>query len=154
MKAYILSVICAAFLCAVVSAMVDKKSTTGAILKLICGIFLTFTVVKPITQVRLNALDFLSWDLVQEAEAVSNMGAVHAQAELEAIIKQELCAYILDKAQDLGGSLSVEVSLDDGCIPVSVIITGTISTAVKDKLMQIMEEDLGIAKERQIWNVS
>ena len=154
MKAYILSVICAAFLCAIVSAMVDKKSTVGVILKLICGIFLTFTVVKPITEIQLNDLDFLSWDLAQEAEAVSNMGASQAQSELTAIINRELCAYILDKAQDFGGTLSVEVSLDDACIPVSVVLTGTISSAGKDKLIQILIEDLGIAKENQIWNVS
>lgn len=154
MKAYILSVICAAFLCAIVSGMVDKKSTVGAVLKLICGIFLTFTVVKPITEIRLSEWEAIPWDLLQEAEAVSNIGSNQAQAELEAIIKQKITAYILDKANSLDGTLSVEVTLDEAGIPVEVILTGTISSQGKDTLSGILQSDLGIAKENQIWNVS
>ena len=154
MKAYILSVICAAFLCAIVSAMVEKKSTVGMVLKLICGIFLTFTVVKPITDIRLEDMDFLSLELSQEAQAVANMGVSQREGDIAAIIKQELRAYILDKALDLGATLSVDVTLDEELIPGSVTLTGSITPSTRAIMESILEADLGIAKENQIWNVS
>ena len=67
------------------------------------------------------------------------------------IIKSRVQAYILDKADSFGTSLEVEVILDQDHIPVSVELQGNISPYARAQLTEIIEEDLGIPKEHQLW---
>lgn len=154
MKEYFLSVICAAILCAVATSLLEKKTGSGKLLKLISGTVLTFTVLAPVAEVKLEDLTFYLEDLSAEGEAVASMGQTQYSAAMASIIKQETEAYILDKARDLQGELTAEVSLDTECIPSSVILAGQISAQGKQELEKIIARDLGIAKEDQQWKVS
>jgi len=62
-------------------------------------------------------------------------------------------AYILEKAETFGAELTVEVMLDDSSIPVpsGVRIRGNISPYNREKLGSIIQRDLGIPTEAQIW---
>lgn len=152
MKGYFLSVICGAVLCAIVSSLMEKKGASGTVLKLICGVFLTFTVIQPITKVKLDDFAFYTSELTEDARYTSAIGEEQAKSAISAIIKQETEAYILDKASALHGIISVDVTVDGSMLPQSVTITGQLSPYAKLKLSEIMEVDLGIAKENQVWN--
>lgn len=154
MREYFLSVICAAILCAIVSGLTEKKGTSASVLRLISGVFLSFTVIRPITTVKLEDMSFFTSQITQEAAYVSNMGQEHTQSAMAAIIKQEIESYILDKAATLDGNISAQVSLDEEMLPKSVILSGQLSSYGKNQLTQIIETDLGIAKENQIWSES
>jgi len=59
----------------------------------------------------------------------------------------------LDKANQMGLDISVEVSLgEDDMIPNGIAITGTVSPYAKEVMETFMEDTLGIAKENQQWN--
>ena len=76
-----------------------------------------------------------------------------AAREINAIIIEQLQAYILDKAADLGAELEVEILMpDDGSgQPQGVVLRGAVSPYAKTRLQQIIAEDLDIAKEKQQW---
>lgn len=152
MKAYVLSVICAAVLCAIVTDLGEKKGTRAKILKLICGVFLSFTVIRPVAEVKLEEFSFFTADIAQDAFHITDLGQNQSYREMAAIITNEVSAYILDKASDFPGDLTVDVELDENLIPCRVILTGSISSDVKHQLEAMIETDLGIRKEDQIWN--
>ena len=154
MREYFLSVICCAILCSIIRAVTDKKSTSGKLLKLISGVVLTFTVLAPVAEVKLEEISFYLSDLSAEGEAVASMGRAHAVDAMEAIIKQETEAYILDKANALHIELEVHVCLDEDMKPSAVNLTGKIPESERKQLAHIIARDLGIAKEDQHWKVS
>ena len=71
------------------------------------------------------------------------------------IISEKTSAYILDKAESLGLSLSASVQAEDdgsGPRPVSVFLTGSAEESAKKRLTEYIEDTFGIPKERQFWN--
>lgn len=151
MKSYFLSVICAAFLCGITGGLIDKKGNAGTLLKLISGIFLAFTVIRPIADIKVEELSIFTTDLMAEGESAAAMGEEITRDAMASIIKQETQAYILDKAGLFGLILTADVSLDASLKPVSVILTGNAIITQREKLSDIIENDLGISKENQRW---
>lgn len=151
-KQYLLSVICAAIACALVGSLGEKKGTGGALLKLVTGVFLVFTVISPVRSLKLDSLSFLAEDWQSQAAAAAAMGSQASEESLAAYIKAETEAYILDKAAAMELSLTVEVSLNESYLPESAVLTGEISEFARFRMETILEQDLGIAKENQQWN--
>lgn len=77
-------------------------------------------------------------------------GKRFADEEIEKIIIEQTQAYILDKADDFGAGLEVEVFVKD-LIPCSVSISGPISPLAKSQLSRYISENLGIPSEEQNW---
>ena len=150
---YILSVGLAALLIAILTEFSDKKSTTGMITRMICGLFLAFTVINPLTDLDFEILESFSEEAVQGAQPAVAAGTSLAEESMRQIIKQETEAYILDKARSLGFDLEPDVTVGDGACPVpeSVRITGSIPTKSRNQLAEEFEKELGISKENQIW---
>lgn len=117
------------------------------------GLLLTFVILSPVDGIRLDRLS----DAVRHYEMTgrnqTQEGIYLAAVAEEEIIKQRTAAYILDKAQDLHAEVDVKVTLADGTPPVpeSVMVEGKISPYSKTRLQKIIEDDLGITKEQQIW---
>ena len=68
-------------------------------------------------------------------------------------IKQALEAYILDEVRRLECQLTVEVILSEEELPIpqQVRLTGDISPYNRQKLSNFLSEQLGVAREEQIW---
>ncbi len=151
MKAYLFSVICASVACAIVGSITAGKGTNGALMKLICGIFLVFTMLSPVTSLKMDALSIFTSDLRENAASAAAVGRSITEESMDAIIKSETEAYILDKAAILDAQLTAEVTLDAQHKPASVTLCGTVSPYVRYRMESILEEDLGIKKENQQW---
>ena len=152
-KIYLLGVVAAAVICGIVTRLMGDKGTQGAMAKLIAGLFLAFTVIRPVANISLDGLsDFTSAysDAGQQAAAA---GESLTKEALAASIKTQTEAYILDKAAALQVDLEVEVTLSDENIPTptAVRLSGKVSPYAKARLQSIITEDLGIDKERQTW---
>lgn len=152
-RQYVISVAAAAILCGILKSILPGKDTMAGVLRLITGIFLAFTVIKPLAQVELGDLPVLSSDYLSDAQAASSDGEKIAADAMADIIKHQAEAYILDKAQSLNLSLTVTVTVSDDPLPtpVGVRLSGAVSPYAKSCLERVIEEDLGIAKENQIW---
>lgn len=152
-RQYFLSVTTAAIICAVLKALPGSKGITGGIVKLICGLFLAFTVIRPVTDIRIEDFSVFIGDISADAQTAISIGEDFSRDNLAALIKEEAEAYILDKAQALNADIqvTVAVSRDSQPSPEEVYITGNVSPYIKAQLQKIITEDLGVAKEYQIW---
>ena len=153
LKSYLLSVIFAAIICAVVYVLAGKKSTHCALIKMISGLYMALTLISPLVNIRLTDYADYFGSVTAEAETAVAFGETAALNELRAIIKSQTEAYILDKAVSLDAVLDVEVKLNDDNppIPCGVTVTGSVSPYSKELLSRFIANDLGIAKEDQIW---
>lgn len=150
---YILSVIAAAVVCSSVIAFIGSKGSLGPIIKMVCGVFLLFTAVAPWARIQLNELiDFTDAINVASMDAVET-GEGMAKDAASAIIKSRCEAYILDKAADLGLTITADVILDNQDLPepCAVQIVGAASPYARSRLMQYIANDLGIPEEAQKW---
>lgn len=153
MKSYILSIVVAAIVCAIVRGLLDEKTTAGQMGRLLCGIFMAITMIAPISNISFENISGYFRDLTLEANQYAQSGKIAASDSMKSIIMSQTEAYILDKADSLGLKVSVEVELGDqeNMIPNSVLITGKISPYAKEVLSEYIEDTLGIAKENQKW---
>lgn len=154
MKAYLLSVVAAAIISAIVTKLLGSKGTQGAVGKLVAGLFLAFTIILPLRSVEIGKLGSFADVYSQQAQAAVEVGKLQTRQALQAGIKESCEAYILDKAQGWNAHLEVEVTVSDDDIPmpVSVQLSGNVSPNAKSQLTRIITEDLGIPKEDQKWN--
>lgn len=150
---YLLSVTGAAIVSAVVLRLLEGKGSAAAIGRILAGLFVALTVIGPITQVRLSDLADLIPDVTMDAQAAVADGEATAKKALCERISGRLEAYILDKAAQLGVTLTVDVELSEDTIPVPmrVRLHGAVSPYAKSRLQNMIRDDLGIDKEKQIW---
>lgn len=153
MGKYLLSVVTAALLCGIATSLLGNKGALGAAVKLLAGIYMTLSIVAPWGQLRLGELADRKDQILSEGDRLTLSGQNAAREAMAESIIASTRAYILDKAETLGVELTVEVMLDDSQIPVpaGVRIRGNISPYNREKLSSIIERDLGIPTEAQIW---
>lgn len=149
-RQYIISVTAAAMLCSILTAIVGGKQIKP-IWKLIVGIFLTLTAIRPLADIDLGAVPTLAEGYTLQAEEAVMTGKELMDSQKQTIIKSRLESYILDKAEGLGVTLTVDILLDEHGLPVSVQLNGDVSPGAKSRLKSIIAVDLGIPKEAQIW---
>lgn len=152
LRQYVISVVTAALACGIVSGL-TPKGTAKELVRLLCGVFLAFTAIRPITGLDFNALAEFSFPYAREAEQAAAMGENMARQSLADIIKEESEAYILDKAAALNTDLTVEITVsdDDAPVPVAAVLCGEVSPYARQQLETILQSELGIAKENQLW---
>lgn len=151
-RQYILSVTAAAILCACVRSIAGDKGGAAQVLKLVCGLFLAFTAVRPIADIEIQDFAVFTADIQSQADAAVLSGESYARESMADIIKRETEAYILDKAQDLNASVQVSVIIrGEELTPGQVRISGNISPYAKGQLQAIIETEMGIPKEDQLW---
>lgn len=151
-RSYLLSVTVAAIICGIITGFVNKKATTGKVLGLLTGLFMTCCVIAPI--IDIDSIDFSIFDssFTEDAQIAALEGELLAEEARQRIIIQNTASYILDKASSLGVDVEVEVTLDGKTsLPVEVRIDGEVSPYAKSVLSNYMEDTLDIAKGNQKW---
>lgn len=152
-SAYIRAITGASLISAVVLRLLAGKGSAASIGKILVGIFMALTVISPIAQVELSDLWNLIPDVTADASQATADGLAAAKKALAEGISTRVEAYILDKAAQMGVSLTVRIALSDDAIPVpqKVWLQGNVSPYAKSRLQTVMEQELGIDKENQIW---
>lgn len=153
MRQYLLSLICAALVCSIIYGLLDKKSAYFPIIKLICGLFITITAISPLTNISIPDISEYIGDTKFDAKALISEGQTSSYESMGTIIRANLESYILGVADELGADVQVEIELDEQLPPgpCSVRITGNVSPYKMQRLQQIIEKDVGIPEEKQIW---
>ena len=147
MRAYLLRLICAAILC----ALVDALSGTGSgMRKLTAGIFLTLVAFSLPMQLELPSLD--TEQFFMEAQQAAGEGADLAHQALAQRISDDCAAYIGTKAEELGLRISAQVELDENLCPSGAILSGTASQEQRQALCAMISRELGIGEEEIRWN--
>lgn len=149
---YVLGLTAAATICGMVLCLTEK-GPMEPLLKLICGLILTFCLVEPALNISLGDWAALGIDFQNQAQKAAEQGEEESKAGVRQIIKQETEAYIMDKARMLDLDIHVEVKLSPQALPVPdfVTIRGTVPPYGKSRLSLILTRELGIKKENQKW---
>lgn len=153
MRDYVVHLCATALICTVILNLTKGSSTIKVIIKLLCGIVLTYSIIQPIKQLKVSEFEKLDWNLQEEADRAMEQGKSAAKKAWAESIEQGTETYILEKAQKMDVTLSVEVELSDDNVPVpvGVSLTGQIAPYAKVILSDMIEQELNISKENQTW---
>ena len=154
LRSYILSLVCAAAFCGILNGIAGEKGIAVGLRKLICGVFLCVSVISPLKNLDFDGLLEPITEIREDALATVAMGKALYQESLAEVITGQAETYILNKAQSLGLAVTVSIQPDDSGKPYRATITGIIPESRMQALSDILEGDLGIPKERQIWRNS
>lgn len=154
MDGYVLSIAAMAILCAIAVKLTENQGTQGTMIKLIVGLLLTFSVIRPLANIKLTQWSDVTLEISDYAKAAVGEGEDMTKQALASGIISRTEAYILDKAEALGLSLEVEVTVseDDIPVPIAVRLTGNASPFAKSSLASMIQQDLGISREDQTWS--
>lgn len=152
-RGYLLSITVVALCCGILCSILGKKGLTGSTVKFLCGIVMLLTVVGPLLNIRIGDIKNSFVGISQEGKSIAALGQESALKEYMDNIKERTAAYILDKAENLGAELTVEVTLsdDDLLVPCAVKLSGTVSPYAKRVLKETIARDLGIQEGEQTW---
>ena len=153
-KEYILNIVAVGMITAICITLVQKNTSAGMIIKMLGGIFLVITLISPLVKIRFDDLGVLWEQISAEGDLLAQEGNDSTQEALSTVIKEDLEAYILDKADELGLTLKVTVQMDqhNAVMPQTVKLQGAASPYQKRLLSAFMEEELGITEAQQEWN--
>lgn len=152
---YILTVCAAAIVCSIVKSLTVKKGPTSELIHMMCGVFLAVTALSPLVDLRIKELSSITGSYQWDAEQIADDAQQEAQAAMNEIIITQVEEYIMDKAASLNAVIDVEILLsgEQSGIPCGAIIRGNISPYTKTRLAEILESELGIAREAQQWKI-
>ena len=151
LRSYILSIAATAMLCTLAIQIVGQKGTSAVVIQMVCGMLIAFSVIKPMGQISLPDFKEYTNSLDKKVSAAVETGVNQTKELINLRITESTVSYVQSKASELGASLSVRISLDQDSIPVQIELTGKISPNAKSVLEEIIQTDLGIRKEDQIW---
>lgn len=152
-RAYVLNIITAALLFAILSALVHDAARKKP-LRLLSSLFLTASVLSPLTKLELR--DFTLWEQSFRLEAgiASTVGEKLYAQSISEVISHQTEAYIIEKASQWTDDLAVTVIAQEEMpyAPETVYLEGSVGDDKRRKIQSMIENNLGIPKERQIWN--
>lgn len=148
MKAYLMSIIAAAFLVALLKAL-GGTGTGQGMLRLVGGILLTLTVFRPLEVLELKLPQ--TEHFRSDAQAAVSDGLEQAESMRNACITEGVQAYILNKAAAAGLDAQILVEVGEEGYPESVTVRATASPLQRQELTGVIVRELGIDKEAVIW---
>ena len=148
------AIIAVSLLCAVADALMPPGAVRRAG-KLVCGLVLLGTVLSPVAGLDAESgqrwLDGYLSGLDSREEELEKTVNGH----MKGIIEQRCAAYIVDKAEELGltctARVTCEASEDGVYLPVRTEVTGLRTAGEQEKLIRVIERDLGVPAERQFY---
>jgi len=147
LRQYVLSVVAAGLILGILKGI----SGNHVLMNLAGGLFLTFVIVQPLANFDFSAMTDYIESFAVDGKETSAIGDALRDEAYRSVIKAETEAYILDKAESLGVVLTVSVTLDENAVPDTASLQGPLSPYAKARLEQMMQEELGISKENQLW---
>lgn len=151
---YVLSVVAAAIISTLALTVTNKNRTYSSVIRLLVGVFLSVTIVAPLAKIKFHEVSMQLNSISDSGREYVTKGCAISHSATADIISEQVAEYVLNKAEELGISVDVSVimSNENELKPQSIHIRGTTTPYAKAKLENILENELEIAEENQIWN--
>lgn len=150
-REWITAVVMVAMLLSVAQTLIPE-GTIRKIASFTGGLILLVTLLRPVLGADLKRLDLDFADYGAAIEERREELEESSETRMKELIETQAAAYISDKADALGLTVSVRVTARAGSdgvpVPWSAVLTGPVS----GELAAYMEEELGIPRGRQTWN--
>lgn len=148
---YLLCVICMVVLCGIIRILFSGHH--HSVMKLVTGLAVTVVMLSPILEVTSYPLDMDFRKYLEDSDISVQEGIDSAKRVSSEYIKSKSETYILNKAEEMGAHVSIDIALSDAELPVPEQITlrGTVPPYVRQQLADCIQNELGIAEDGQIW---
>ena len=149
---YIVSISATSLICGMIGNFM-KDSCGARAMKMVCNLILMLAILLPVvTWCKKDIPDFVGFTFPESEQFVEEGARMSGNAAKD-IIKQQTEAYIVDKAAAMGVTVTATVVLNDNDVPVPVYVevSGKVSPYIKLRLEEMIQEDLNITKENQVW---
>lgn len=149
-RQWIVGITCAAIIGALAEGIMPKGGAKKAG-RLAVGLLLMLAVLRPLAEADLDVLaqGLTRWRL--QAEGYGEILETEDRMLIKTIIEERTCAYISDKAKELGISCTAEVVYhygEDGAVwPTEAILRGSFTLSQKQSLTRVLEAELAIPAE-------
>lgn len=151
---WLMAVIAVALLCAAADALMPQGAVRR-VGKLVCGLVLLGAVLSPVADLDAEGgrrwLDGCLSGLDSREEELEET----VNSQMKTIIEQRCAAYIVDKAGQLGLTCTARVvceASEDGLyLPVRTEVAGLRTAGEQEKLIRVIERDLGVPAEGQFY---
>lgn len=148
---YLICVLSASIIVAIITSVTDGKGAHSALIRLVCGVFLFLVMLGAAREIDFSDIALLLESFETDGALATSTGEALAESSFRESIITRTRAYILDKAQTLGASLDVKITLGEQNTPEQISVTGSVSPYAKTVLTKLFTDDLGIAKENITW---
>ena len=150
-KNYVFSVVVVSVSCGIVMQIIADTGKKELV-RLICGVMISGVILRPMMNTR--ARNMLKWQNFDDNSTAQHIDAGELAAEnMRRQYITEACeAYVLNKAESLGGEITPTILLDEACMPAYAEIQGDVEAGIQEELECILYLDLGIPKENQQWS--
>ena len=154
-KQYLLSILAAAIICAIITKLTRHHQAISGIIKMITTIFLSVTVFTPLLNLKVCNQFALPDQLSLKADEIISSAQTDIKNQTEEIIISQTETYILEKAALYDADINVSIGLDsDTGVPASVTLRGMVAPATKQRIQHFLVEEVGIPEEDQVWIIS
>lgn len=152
-RQYLITLVSASMLCSIAISFTGSKGVNSKVTKLIAGLFVTICVISPVIRFEFDDISSYFTSLYCDAEHYSSLGQEQYTVSTAAIIKSKLETYILDKAAGMNAVITVQMTMsqDNPFVPEAVQLSGSVAPYTKQRMEQIIANELGIPKEKQMW---
>lgn len=153
-RSYLLSIAAVGLLLSLVQAILPKGAAKKTAM-MAGSLLLILTVLSPLARLDYDSIARSISRIQMDTETMRTGIEVGNRALMAEIIKQNCEAYILDKAEEMGLPLTVEITVSGGTdypYPTAVTLHGAATAAQKQILAQFIAENLGIPEAEQVWN--
>lgn len=152
LRQYVISLVVVVLITTILNR-VSSNTHIQKMLRLVSGLCICIVMLSPLGKIRIPSyLDYFN-----EVDLITNEAVRYGEEvlcdNLSVIISDNCESYILDKANQMGVSITICIECDDSDVPVPVYaeIAGTISPYAREILQSVIAEDLGIPEENQKW---
>lgn len=152
LRAYLLAVAAASLLAGVVLSLLPQGRMHG-IVRLVGALIIVLTVVSPVLKLEIDTMPVGSEEIHTDASDIQERALEESELLFSQLIKERCEAYILDKADQMGLELEVQIIMghDGYPHPIGVKLSGDISSADARSLGAAIEQELGISIQQQEW---
>ena len=156
LSAWVRTLAVGAVFCGVVLLLIPEGAEKRAS-RLTCALMLTILMIAPLRRLDPQKLTGLLTMKRMETAGFTEDADELSMELYTRIIREEIEEYIWDAARKLGiGELGIRLRLKEtGGLPCpwSIDLTGTVTEEQKEKLSLLLEGELGIPRQRQMWSV-
>ena len=146
----VLRLIVCSMICGVLLSLV-QEGHHSSLMRMLCSMFLGLILLESLSGERWN----LNFDFTREAVEIGKSYAVEGSAMREQTqaqrITQLLESYILEKAKQYDTELEVQITLNEALLPERITLYGQTDPQTRQVLSAYISQELGIAKEHQLW---
>lgn len=156
LRSWLLSILLLCVFCALAESLMPP----GAIQqvgKLVCGLVLLCGIITPLLDLDIEGSQRWMEEWMAQWEGEQTQLEEEVQGISKPIIEEKYAAYIVDKAKEQGIACAVQVEAqategEEWFLPWEVWITGNISEEERLWLTQMVQDDLEVPAQRQIYD--